>query len=371
MTMLLENLHQSLLERNIRETLPFLEVHEANATLLNQVDGLQLKCEALERENAQLDSSAGGSGNNGDTAALRNETRLRDKLEKLQEELNEKLKAHQKDTAQALQTANALALTKESHAGLEQKIKKLEQEALKKDKNISHLTQQVQDSKSITRLAEQQYMGLKETIRSLQKENDVMKDENGKLIDRLVSGKDKTSDEVNTLNEMVAQLRKEVDMLRTLKLQDDKRRSWFGGSKTNKDEEEAKKSKIIVTKGEEATSRKFGTIGSILPSSIAQTIEAHHGDASCVRYDSSGTDLLATCGTDSFVKIWDTNSGMLKATLRGSSVIAACDIGGGLAVGGGSDKMCRVWNLKTERMVRLLLLLKAIIVDPARTTRPN
>ena len=108
--MKLDELHQLLLQRNALETLPFVAVHEANSTLLNQVDALQLKCEALERQNAALDlSAAGRSGSKGDTAALRNETRLREKVEKLQEELNEILRGKEKDTAQALENANAAA----------------------------------------------------------------------------------------------------------------------------------------------------------------------------------------------------------------------------------------------------------------------
>ena len=367
MAMNLEELHQLLLERNTLETFPYLAIHEANATLLNQVDALQLKCEALERQNAALGSGVvGGSSNsstgNGDSAALRNETRLREKVEKLQEELNVKLKGHQQATMQALDTANALAQMKESNVVLEQKLKILAQEVVKKDKAITHLTQQLEDTKSTTRLAEQQYMGLKETIRSLQKENDVIKDENRKLIDRLVNDKEKTSDEMNTLNEMVDHLKKEVEMLRTLKVQDDKRRSWFGTpGKTSDDEEQ------VSSKGREdaQAGAKFGTTGTVIPSSIQAIVTAHNGEASCVRYDSSGADLVATCGTDSCVKVWDTSNGTLKATLRGTLVIGACDIGDDLAVGGGSDKMCRVWSLKTQRMVshRILVVHTEILVS--------
>lgn len=351
--MLLQELHQLILERNAVETDPFVMVHEANSTLLKRVDGLQNKCDALQRENAALDHEAAGSSNGGTAtgAALRNETRLRDKLENLQEELNKKLKLHQKDTARALDTANALAQIKESHSSLEQKIKKLEQNMEKKEKSMSRLQQQLDDAQATTKLAEKQYMGLKETIRSLQSENDVLKKENSGLIDRIIGSKEKTSDEFNVLNEMVDKLKKEVEMLRTLKVQDDKRREWFGGRTKPNDvdlkAEEEKKAKAA---------RKFGTTGSTVPSGIQHLVKAHSDDAMCVRYDSTG-DMLATCGTDSTVKIWESNSGSLQATLRGAHSITACDIGGGLAVGGGSDKMCRVWNIKTERMVSNVWLL--------------
>ena len=81
------------------------------------------------------------------------------------------------------------------------------------------------------------------------------------------------------------------------------------------------------------------------------------------RYDGSGTDLVATGGVDSTVKVWDTSSGALRATLRGgsSNAIISCDISHGVVVGAGSDKTCRVWNLRTQRMVRSLILLLACI----------
>ena len=64
--------------------------------------------------------------------------------------------------------------------------------------------------------------------------------------------------------------------------------------------------------------------------------------------------MVATGSSDSTVKVWEGSSGMLKATLRGGSgnSIICCDISNGVIVGAGTDKTCRVWNLRTERMVR-------------------
>jgi hypothetical protein len=101
-----ELLYAKLLERNARETIPFRSIHESNARLWQQIDGLQNKLALSEREVSKLHqtideqmSISGGTKGGGKSsvgaaaAALKNETRLRDKLEKLQEEYNEKLKA--------------------------------------------------------------------------------------------------------------------------------------------------------------------------------------------------------------------------------------------------------------------------------------
>ena len=75
------------------------------------------------------------------------------------------------------------------------------------------------------------------------------------------------------------------------------------------------------------------------------------------RYDAEGTDLIATGSSDSTVKVWEGSSGTLKATLRGGSgnSIICCDISNGVIVGAGTDKTCRVWNLRTERMVSAII----------------
>ena len=73
-----------------------------------------------------------------------------------------------------------------------------------------------------------------------------------------------------------------------------------------------------------------------------------------IRYDAFGTDLVATGSSDSTVKVFEGSSGMLKATFRGGSgnSILCCDISNDIIVGAGTDKTCRVWNLRTDRMVR-------------------
>ena len=352
--MMLSEIHQKILDRNFRETTPFLSVHEANATLLNQIDALQLKCESLERENSnqqqQLDEgSPGGKGSA--NAALKNETRLRDKLEKLQEELNDKLKVYSEVNVNALQTTKDLSIMKNLNTAQEATIANLKHEHDRKEKAMEHISLELDEAKKSRRLAEQQYEGLKNTIRTLQEENDVLKKENRQLVDRLVSGKEKTSDEINTLNEMVSHLKNEVDMLRTLKVQEEKRRKWFGRSAIGDEVN------ILDAKDkDEGPSRKFGAFGSVVPRLPKYTINAHKGEAMCVRYDGTGADLVATASSDSTVNVWDTN-GVLRATLRATNghTVTACDISGGLAVGGGSDKMCRVWDLKTERMIHQLM----------------
>jgi autophagy-related protein 16-1 len=356
----MNEIYQLLLERNARETAPFVSIHQANATLLNQVDSLQQKCQLVERQVARLTeqlqenttSNKGGSSAV-TTAALKNERRLREKLEKLQEELNAKTRIESEERAAALQTTKELSLVKDLNTAQEYTIRNLRQENEQLERAVEHLTNEMNSAKSDTNLAEQQYDGLKRSIRTLQEENDEYKKENRMLEARLMESKGKTVEEMNILTDMVDALKQEVDMLRAFKAQEEKRsKSWFRGSTGNTFTDQP------PAKEEPGASRKWGSLGVVLPSAPKHVIQAHSMEGMSLRYDAAGSDLLATASSDSTVKVWDVNTATVRATLRGTSghALTACDLHGSLAVGGSSDKTCRVWNIHTERMVSSAIL---------------
>lgn len=357
---------QQLKARNDRETNPFVLIHEAYQRLLLQVDTLQTKLDASERENASLqqqldDASTTVSSSKGNTggaysAAIRNEARVRDKLEKLQEEYNQKLKTEAEEKATALKLTRELSEMKDQNTAHLATIANLKEENARAEKAIVHLTNESNEANSRAELAEKQYEGLKMTIRSLQTENDALQKENRQLETRVVTEKSKLVSEMNKLTELVEALKKERDMLRTLQKQESKKKSWFGTSLT---------SSVKPTDGRQVTppieeedqSRKFGDLKVVLPTVPKFSVAAHSPEGICVRYDSasggSGSDLVVTSGSDATVKVFDTAHGTLKSTLRGSSghAFLGCDIVGHLVAGGGTDKTCRVWTLKTDRMV--------------------
>jgi WD40 repeat protein len=267
-----------------------------------------------------------------------------------------------------LKLSKELSELKDQQAEKLTTVSKLEEEKARLEKAVNHLTNECNEANSRAELAEKQYEGLKGTIRSLQTENDALQKENRQLETRVVSEKEKVVSEVNSLTELVESLRKERDMLRSLQKQEAKRttnnNSWFGSasSKTNIKSPLTTspngRSTLTVPIEEEDSTRKFGDLKIVLPSAPKFSLAAHSSaEGICVRYDSSGSgndaDLVVTAGTDATVKVWDTAKGILKSTLRGSSgyPFLCCDVAGKLVAGGGTDKTCRVWSLKTDRMV--------------------
>jgi chromosome segregation ATPase len=275
----MEVLHQLVLERNLRETLPFVAIHESNARLLNQVDALQSRCEELEhdlivqREVLDLhvnDPQEGRSGIMTHSIAMKNETRLREKLEKLQEELHQQLRIHAEEQSRALQMTKDLATAKDVTKEHEKATKKIQEECDKKDRAMDHLKNQLEDAKSRTKLAEQQFVGLKDSIRILQEENDVIKKENRSLETRMISDKEALVGEMNHLSDMCERLKKDEHKRTTT--------SYFGVPR-------GESTLTGTTKSiEEAASRKFNpNVTVVVPSKARQAIRAHAAEASCVR----------------------------------------------------------------------------------------
>lgn len=356
---MLEALHHQLLERNATETTPFLSVHAANAALQNLVETLQSRCETLEREQVdfqqRIDELSEGNDSGSRKASLKSEARLRDKVEKLQEELNNKLRVDAENSTAALKAATELSKLKDVNAAQESTIENLRKENNRTEEMITHLTGEVQDAKNRAKLAEQQYAGLKNTIRTLTDENDELKETNRKLVDRIVTEKEKMVDQINKMNEINLKLQREVDMLKTLQKHEEKRsRGWFNRSGDSLDGKTHADGKS--TNRKDGCGRRWGSTGVVVPSEPKHIVQAHPAEGTAVRYDGTGTDLVATSSSDCTVKVWDTNNGTARATLRGGSghALLGCDISDGLAVGCGSDKTCRVWNLRTERMIHQL-----------------
>ena len=231
----------------------------------------------------------------------------------------------------------------------EKTIQTLLEELKQKDVVIEKITVELRESNAKTEAAEQQYEGLKKTIVRLQEENDTLVKSNDELVKRIVQEKEKYMEEMSKMMDMNEKANKKIAMLQQLQEQEKKRFTWKN-----------KKSPTETSTDSNATQsdgRKFGSVGVVLPSGLKQSVSAHRSQAICVRYDSAGGDVVATASEDSTVKIWSTGNGNLLKTLRGGSgqVMLGLDICSELAAGCGTDKTCRIWNTRTQRLVHQLV----------------
>jgi len=331
-------LYELVRERNARETLPFVAIHDSNTTLLEEADSWQEKCELLERQVVtqqesleRIAAAAGNSifnnetGENGDSdkvdkhdgkimelhyaesAALKNERKMREELERLECQVKIQDERHIQDVKDLGDANKDRMELKELLISQERTISELKDEDERQERAIEHLTTQVSDSEQRANLAEQQCIGLKDTIRIIQEESESLKKKNIQLETRLIEEKNRLSSEVNNLNEMVEHLRKEGEMLQSLKKQEEKRRSWFGfassGSEdaivkitTKKTEkypavessQTSKRPSIPASFEKDGRSNTDGVKGDIpvsvvVPSEPKHIIQAHRQETACVR----------------------------------------------------------------------------------------
>ena len=231
----------------------------------------------------------------------------------------------------------------------------LEQELQQKDVVIERITTELRESNHHSNLAQKQYDGLKENIERLQEENDSLKKSNDNFVNRIVQEKEKYMEEMMNMTELYEKANKKIEMLNELQEQEKKRFTWKRKSAIDPD----KKLSPHPSDGDDnANGRRFGGgAGTVLPSGIKHRITAHPCQATCVRYDASSADIIATAGEESTVKVWSTGNGALLKTLRGGSnqVMLGLDMSGDLTVSCGTDNMCRVWNTRTQRLLHQLV----------------
>lgn len=353
----MEDIYSLIQQRNATETLPFLPIHSTNKYLQSLADTLQYRCESLERqyleqqqlvvEQAQLIQQHNADSEK--QTSPKTEARLKEKVAKLQDELNEKLQKEVKSEADAIETSKELSCLKEQCTTHESTISNMQMELDRCNEIIKHLTSELEESKSRTRLAENQFDGLKDAIRTLQEENEEKTKLNERLINEAVTVKEQYMDQFNSMNDTVEKLQKETDMLKSLNKNN---KSWFGLTRGHL----GGAAKHEAEKDESKSNRQWGTVGAVLPTQPQYTIQAHKNDATCVRYDGSNLNLLATASSDSTVKVWDTSNGQLQATFSGggSQPMLGADMSGGIVCGCGADKTCRVWRYDTKRMIHQL-----------------
>ena len=356
----MEDLYNLIQERNGRETLPFLSIHSSNAYLRNHVDTLQTRCESLERQYldqqqivAEQQQAIELSSN---SAPTKTEARLREQIAKLHEDIHERIQTEVKSTAEAIETSNELSKSKEQNAAQDATISNLRTELARCNEVIAHLQSELENSKSLARLADKQIDGLKDAIRSLQEENEEITKLNKRLVDETVSEKEKMADQLNNMNTTIESQKKEMAMLRSYaKLGKGQIGGLFRGllGEKNLSASNADNSNDADTNPK----RQWGEKAcSVLPSQPFYTIKAHRDDASCVRYDGTNLNRVATASSDATVKVFDTSTGQLEATFSagGRQPLIGVDIGGDIVCGCGADKTCRVWHQQTKRMIHQL-----------------
>ena len=250
-------------------------------------------------------------------------------------------------TKQSAEVINELSEQKGRNQKQDNVIQKLLEELKQKDVVIERITNELRESNSNARSAEQQYDGLKNNVNRLQENNECLTKSNDELVKRIVQEKEKYMEQIFKMNENEARLNQKIEMLLTLKEQEKKRFTWTS-KKPSED--------LSDPTGTQSSGRQFGAGGVIVPSNVKHRIAAHTSQITCVRYDSAGGDVIATA-SEGGLKMFSTGNGKLINSFRGGSgqVMLGLDVCGDLIAGSSTDKTCRVWNTRKQRLVHQLV----------------
>ena len=342
----MEELRYLIANRNAIETEPFVSIHESYISLQITVDTLDRQCETLEHQVTHLKFS---DNDNSGTRSLRNsvaESRLREKVEKLQEQINQKLQNEITASDAQVKSLEQISDLKDKVTTLQNTNEELQEELSSYKINIDTLSKKLEESDAYASATEKQYNGLKNEIETLTNENEKLMTLNSDLVGRLVSEKEKVADEMNRMNDEMEGLKKNVNMLRALVKQYEEEKN------------DTKEARDILSSAIDDDRRKgkaqWGSIGVSLPTIPRFILSAHSADITRAR---PSDNQIATSSSDSTVKLWDSSTGTLKSTFRGNHghPMMSCDIHSNLIAGCSSDTTCRVWNTKTERLVHHLV----------------
>ena len=346
-------LYNLVKERNARETDPFVDIYQAYEALMNLVDHLQQKCQEKDRE--LLEYAAASEIHTADAEseeykkqASKREAQLRQQVDKLQEELNAKLKLENESTRAQLKQATELAELKENLAQNNTLLQNLKTDNQQANETIESLLTRLNETEKSLHQVQTQNGQLKDSLDQIRTENEHLTKTNETLVGRLVTDKEQMMDQFNKMNALLEHQQHEMDMMRALKQQQEHQVSRLSNRKTLAEQ----------AQDDMASSGMPVPISPIQPPSTPQYIHrhCHKGEIVALRFDPQGP--LATAGSDGVVKVWDPSKALLMNTLRASGAgqpLLCVDISGELVVAGSSDKSCRIWSLKTSRMIHHLI----------------
>jgi autophagy-related protein 16-1 len=179
--------------------------------------------------------------------------------------------------------------------------------------------------KSINELLTRKCDELTSKIDSIIKENEKLQHENNELLERMLKLKEEQISQMNQLNEYYEALIQKEQALE--KLKSSNYQTFDGSMQMN--------SKPVK-----------------VPTRATHKLMAHNVECTSVAYNDGGS-IIVTSGSDVYLKVWDSNTGTEKTTLRGlahSAMDVSICPGSELIMAGCTDNIAYVWNYNTGRI---------------------
>jgi autophagy-related protein 16 len=283
-----------------------------------------LRHEALEQSDSR---GAGGAGAGG---AKDEQTRkLQSKVQRLQEELTDKLRLEVQGTTSQLNMSKEIQDLFQKWQLSRAEAEKLRTEVDGFRAREATLEAQAGMATRDLEIVQEELKRVRARLDTVEKECLDVRRQNEELVRRMVGEKSHNAEEMNRMTELVERMRAQL--------------------KARNLEIESTQAVVAAVKIEAAPSSGLRT--DELPSHCSQQFRAHAADVNDLVYCETG-QWLATAGGDGKVRVWEAESGRLKATLHGQDVMLGLDFRGDFVVGGSSDHTCKLWSLASGRLHR-------------------
>ncbi|GMH75525.1 hypothetical protein TrST_g13100 [Triparma strigata] len=210
-------------------------------------------------------------------------------------------------------------------------LSKSQRSSLLQSSKVTSLQSSLTSSKAALQTSQSEITSLQTLNAALSAQLTSSKNSETQLINRMLTEK----------QSMITQITETTDLLTSLKSELERTKKELASALLELAEIKEGKGDVVLRKSEGEVSGNFGIFESMIPKSVGTIFRPH---SSCVMdLKCSGTSYL-TAGGDSYLKL--IKGGRVVQSYGGQIVqpVCCCDVGYGKIVGGGVDKVVRVWE---------------------------
>ncbi len=336
---------QDLQRRNAIEVVPYRRLVEGYAQVARQNHALKAHLEHQEKQlviarheaaESGADGAGGGGGGGGagvDSTTDERVRKLQRKVQRLQEELTDKLRLEVQGTTSQLNMSKEIQDLFQKCQAARAEIDSLKTELEGFREREPALVAQAALAQTDLEVVTAELGRARTRLDALDKECQALRQQNEELVQRVVGEKSRNAEEMNRMTELVEQMRAQLKVQGV--------RVGTATSSSSMDEGASSAAALAAP----LSSRDE------LPARCDQQFKAHAADVNDLAFNET-SQWLATSGGDGKVRVWETGTGRLKATLQGADVMLGLDLRGDFVVCGSSDHTCKLWSLASERVHR-------------------